>query len=133
MPFVGGGWALVALFMGGGGVPCWFLCAMVHGCSSSWSSSSFDGEGSCCLCLRVLIILHGCLWVVVTVCALFEVVDGSGVHLLGDVALPRPSCCGGCGRQMCVAAAIDDRGDSGEVTASGHCGWCWWWFGGGKE
>jgi len=38
-------WALVTPFMGGGGVPCWFSCAMVCGCSSLWSLSSFDGEG----------------------------------------------------------------------------------------
>ena len=82
----------------------------------------------CCLCLWALIILHGCLWAVVAVCALFEVVDGGGVHLLGDVALPCPSCCGGCGRRMCVVAAIDDRGDSGSKWAL----WMvvvvvWWW------
>jgi len=79
----------------------------------------------CCLCLQALVVLHGCLWSVVTVCALFKVVDGSGIRLLGDMALPHPSCCGGCGRWMSVAAAIDDRGDGGEVTASGRCGW-WW-------
>ena len=39
----------------------------------------------CCLCLQALIILHGCLWVVVAVCALFKVVDGGGVHLVGVV------------------------------------------------
>jgi len=111
------------------GVPRQFSCAIVCGCSSL----SFDGEGSCCLCLQVLVVLHGCLWAVVAVCALFEVVDGGSVHLLGDMALPHPSCCGGCGRQMCVAATIDDRGDGGEVTVSGCCRWWWWWFGGGKE
>jgi len=63
---------------------------------SSWSLLSFEGEGGC-LCLQVLVIVHGCLWAVVAVCALFKVVDGGGIHLLGDVALPRPSCCGGCG------------------------------------
>jgi len=69
-------------FVGGGGVPRQFSCAMMRGCSSSWSSSSFDGEGSCCLCLWALIVLHGCLWAVVTVCALFEVDGGA------DPALP---------------------------------------------
>ena len=70
----------------------------------------------CCLCFWALFVLHGCLWVVITVCAMFEVVDGGGVRLLGDVALPHPSCCGGCGRQMCVVAAIDDRGDKAMVA-----------------
>jgi len=87
-------WALVAPFVGGG-VPHRFLCAMVCGCSLS---PSFDGEGGGLL--FVFAGAHHSSWVPVgSHCHLcgFEVVDGSGICLLGDVALPRPSCCGGCG------------------------------------
>ena len=42
----------------------------------------------CCLCLQVLVVVHGCPWAVIAICALFEVVDGGGIHLLGDIALP---------------------------------------------
>ena len=54
-PFVGGGGGPSSPFvhagMGprsslvGGVAPLRFSCAMVRGCSSSWSSSSFEGEG----------------------------------------------------------------------------------------
>jgi len=95
-------WALVAPFVGGTGAPLRFSCAMVRvaphcgpGCHSRVRVMG------CCSCLWVLIVVHGCLWAVIAVCALFEVVAGSSIHLLGDVALPRPSCCGGCGRWMC--------------------------------
>jgi len=95
-------WALVALFVGGTGALLQFLCAMVrvapHHGPTCHSRVRVVGR---CSCLQVLVIVHGCLWVVVAICALFEVVAGSGVHLLGDVALPHPSCCGGCGRRMC--------------------------------
>jgi len=87
-PFIGGGagicgwccWVLVALFVGGGGAPHWVLCAMVHG-SSSWSLSSLEGEGHgllfVCGCSSLFMGAHG-----------LKVVDGRGIHWLGDVALP---------------------------------------------
>jgi len=110
-------WALVTPFVGGGGVP-----QMVRGCSLSWSSLSFDGEGG------------GLLFVFVGSCHSSWVPVGSRRHLCpvqGGGWRRRSFGWCGCGRWMCVAAAIDDRGDSGKVTMSGHCGW--WWFSGGKE
>jgi len=85
LPFISGGagicgwccWALVALFMGGGGAPCRVSCAMVHGSSSL----SLEGEGHgllfVCRCSLLFMGAHG-----------LEVVDGHGVRWLGDVALP---------------------------------------------
>jgi len=115
-------WALVTLFVGGGGVPRWFSCAMVHGFSSLWSSLSFDGEGGGLL--FVFAGTHHSSWVPVGGCRCLCPVQGGGWRW-------RSFGWCGCGRRMCVAAAIDDRGNGGKVTASGRCGW--WWFGGGKE
>jgi hypothetical protein len=44
------------------------------------------------------------------------VIDVSGTRLLGDVALPRRSCCAGCGRRMWREAGVVD-GDNGVAVA----------------
>jgi hypothetical protein len=44
------------------------------------------------------------------------VVDVSGARSLGDVALPRRSCCAGCGRRMWREAGVVD-GDDGVAVA----------------
>jgi len=80
-------------------------CSCMHGGAGSLSPFVGDSAGplcmvvwglvrrllvrvmGCCLCLWALITVHGCPWAVITVCALSEVVDGGGAHLLGDVAL----------------------------------------------
>jgi len=76
--------------MGGGGAPRWVSCAMVCGSSSSWSSSSLEGEG------HGLLFVCGCSLLFMGACGL-KVVDGRGICWLG-------------GRR---------RGDGGEVTERG--------------
>jgi hypothetical protein len=44
------------------------------------------------------------------------IVDVAGARLLGDVALPRRSCCAGCGRRMWTKAGVVD-GDDGVLVA----------------